>query len=134
MCRRIGIEAAGHYSVEHAEKVILVGCEPGVAAPTDSNLWQIVQLMTHTAIVAGAALAKCFREKRFRRNTVGIAIDVGDHITAMNAPSLLSMICKILNLPHLPLSIARSTGLQCTWNCCFQSTSVWLGSCGKATV
>lgn len=86
--------------MKHTEKVVLIGREAGVAAAADKNLRQIVQFVTHAAVIFGAALTKRLREERLGRDMVAIALNISDHVTAMDAPSFQTFICKVLNLAH----------------------------------
>jgi hypothetical protein len=90
--------------MEHTEKVVLVRRETGVAVPTDNNLWQVVQLITRAAIIIGTAFAKSLCQERLGRDMIAIAHNVGDGVAAMDAPRFQSIICKILDLTHLPIS------------------------------
>jgi hypothetical protein len=50
MLCRIGIEGASHDRVKHAQMVVLVGRETGIAAPTDDDLWQIIHFIARAVI------------------------------------------------------------------------------------
>jgi type IV secretory pathway protease TraF len=98
--RRIRIEAASHDRVKHAEKVVLVGREAGIAAPTDDNLWQIIHFIARAIVIDGAPFSKSLRQERLGRNMVAIALDVGNHGTTVDAPGLQPIISEILNFSH----------------------------------